>query len=472
MVDSTPGVTLTAVDFDPFTGPDIARLAPTTEPQVEIWTACLLGGDDASRAYNESVSLRFSGLLDKPALERAWQALVDRHEMLRSAFSADGTLFLVFRNVPADVAWLDCSDKTAAEQERIIADYTKQDALYVFDLLRGPLVKAGLIRLSNSAHHLTITAHHIICDGWSLGILLQDLSALYSGYAQHNTPALPDASLFSQHAASQHVFADSEACKQTEQFWVDQYRQPAPVLNLPTDFPRPALRTYKSDRRDYRLDESVGRAVKAMGVKAGCSFVTTLLAAFEVLLHRLTGQEDIVLGLPAAGQSATGNYRLVGHCVNLLPLRSFPKPDLSFIDYLKQRKEAILDAFEHQQLTFGSLLRKISVPRDPSRVALVPVMFNVDMGLDNDVLFHGLDYVLISNPRQYEAVDLFMNAGGSEKALTLEWSYNTQLFRAETIDRMMAQFERLLRAIVADPAIRLDQIPLANPPEPITSVAD
>ena len=472
MVDSATSVQFIAVDFDPFAGPAIARLAPTTEPQIEIWTACLLGGDDASRAYNESVSLRFSGPLDKPALERAWQALVDRHEMLRSAFNADGTQFFVFRDVSADLVWVDCSHKTDADKEQTIADYIKQDALHVFDLLKGPLVRAGLITLSDTAHHLTITAHHIVCDGWSLGILMQDLSALYSAYAQQIPPALPDAPLFSEHAAHQRLFVDSEEYRQTEQFWVNQYRQTVPVLNLPTDFPRPAQRTYKSDRRDYELDEALVLAVKAMGVKAGCSFVTTLTAAFEVLLHRLTGQEDIVLGLPAAGQSATGNYRLVGHCVNLLPLRSFPKHDLSFVQFLKQRKEAVLDAFEHQQLTFGSLLKKITVQRDASRVALVPVIFNVDMGLVDDVNFYGLNYRFISNPRQYEAVDLFLNAGGSERALTLEWSYNTQLFRAGTIDRIMAEFERLLRAVVANPATRLDQLQLVDQREQTTQLAD
>ena len=465
-------VHLTAIDFDPFAGPAIVCFAPITEPQIEIWTACLLGGDDASRAFNESVSLRFTGLLNKHALERAWQALIDRHEMLRSAFSADGTQFLVLREMPADMTWLDCSGKTDGEKDQAIADYVSQDVRCVFDLLHGPLVRAGLITLSETAHHLTITAHHIVCDGWSLSVLMQDLSALYSAYAQRLTPALPDAPLFSQYAAEQRVFGQSEEYKQTEQFWVEQYRQPPTVLNLPTDFPRPLLRTYKSNRRDYELDSALVGAVKAMGVQVGCSFVTTLMAAFEVLLHRLTGQDDIVVGLPAAGQAATGNYRLVGHCVNLLPLRSFPTHDLSFLQYLKQHKEAVLDALEHQRLTFGSLLKKIAIQRDASRVSLVPVIFNVDMGMADDVAFYGLDYTLISNPRQYEAVDLFLNAGGSEGALTLEWSYNTQLFRAETIDRMMAEFERLLRAVVADPTIRLDQIPLIDQHEQVTQLAN
>ena len=471
MVDTTTNVTVTAVDFDPFAGPEIQRLAPSTEPQLEIWTACLLGGDDASRAFNESISLQFRGKLDKRAMELAWRALIARHEMLRSAFSADGTQFLVFREVVVDLAWLDCSTRTEPEKEQAIADYVLADSFHLFNLLTGPLVKAGLIKLRDDMYHLTITAHHIVCDGWSLGILMQDLSALYSAYVQNRVPDLAPAPLFTQHAMAQRAYAESAEYHETEQFWIDQYRETVPVLSLPTDFPRPALRTYKSNRLDYVLDEALVQAVKAMGVKAGCSFVTTLTAAFEVLLHGLTGQEDIVLGLPAAGQSATNNYRLVGHCVNLLPLRSFPRQNISFLQFLKQRREAILDAFEHQQLTFGSLIKKIKVQRDPSRVSLVPVIFNVDMGLVDDVSFDGLAYTFISNPRQFEAVDLFLNAGGSEKRLTLEWSFNTQLFRPETIDRMMAEFERLLKAVVADPAILIGQIQLADQREQLTQLA-
>ena len=470
MAESTTNVNLIAVDFNPFDGPSIVRLAPATEPQIEIWTTCQFGGDDANRAFNESISLHFSGSLNKPALTRAWQELVMRHEALHSAFSADGKQICVFGEYSPDLAFQDCSDKTDAEKERVIDAYVTQDALHVFDLLNGPLAKAGLIKLSETVHHFTLTAHHIVCDGWSLGILLQDLSALYSAYSQHVPPTLPVAPLYSDYAAEHRLFLAGADYQEIETFWLNQYHETVPVLDLPTDFSRPALRTYDIARRDYPLDGSLALAVKQMGLKAGCSFVTTMIAAFEVFLHRLTGQDDLVLGLPTAGQSATGHLRLVGHCVNLLPLRSFPQAELSFLQYLQGRNEAVLDAYEHQQLTFSSLLRKLSITRDPSRVPMVPVIFNVDMGLDEGVQFAGLDYQLISNPRKYGAVDLFVNISGPAAlsaetgvtSLTFESSYNTHLFAEETIDRMMTEFESLLRAVVVNPGIRLDEIPLTN----------
>ena len=474
MTESTTNVQLTAVDFNPFAGPDILRLVPATEPQMEVWTTCQLGGDDASRSFNESVSLRFTGPLAIPALKQAWQDLVQRHEAMHSALSADGTQICIFSDFSIDHTYFDYSDKTPSQQEQLVQAYVKQDALHVFDLINGPLAKVGLLKLSDTSYHFTLTAHHIIGDGWSLGIMLQDLSKLYSAYVQRTVPQLPEAPTYSQYALEQQAFEQSDAYRQIENFWLAQFRGSVPVLNLPTDYVRPALRTYDIARRDYPLSADVGQAVKKMGAKAGCSFVTTLMAAFEVFLHRITGQTDVVLGLPTAGQSATGYLGLVGHCVNLLPLRSHPQPNLRFIDFLRDRNTAVLDAYDHQRLTFGSLLKKLSIARDPSRVPLVPVIFNVDMGLDDGVRFHGLDYQLISNPREYGAVELFLNISGSAAtaALVFEWSYNTHLFTEATIDRMMAEFERLLRAVVLNPAILIEDISLANQSNQQSKLAD
>ncbi|GAB3804010.1 hypothetical protein GCM10028819_34830 [Spirosoma humi] len=466
MTESAATTQLIDIDFNPFEGPSIGRLAPTTEPQLEIWAACQFGGDDASRGFNESVSLRFTGFVDTLAFENAWQRLIARHESLHAAFSADGKQMCVFDDFSVELAFLDYSNRTDADQERAVDAYAEQDALHVFDLVNGPLIKAGLLKLSDTSYHFTLTAHHIICDGWSLGILLQELGTLYSGYVQHGFPALAEAPRYSQYAFEQQRFVSSEAHRAIESFWLDQYTGTVPVVDLPTDFPRPSLRQYESARRDYPLAASLARAIKQLGQKEGASFVTTLITAFEVFLHRLTGQDDLIVGLPTAGQSVSGQTGLIGHCVNLLPLRSFPQMNQRFREFLHIRKEQILDAYEHQQLTFSSLLKKLPITRDPSRVPMVPVIFNVDMGLDDGVTFSGLDYQLISNPRKYAAVDLFLNISGSSSAgdasLLFEWAYNTHLFREESIDRMMAGFEHLLTELVANPLVRLGDIQLTN----------
>jgi amino acid adenylation domain-containing protein len=446
------------VEFDPFAGPELVRLVPTTESQAEIWAACLLGGDDASRAYNESVTLRFAGALDRAALQRALAAVLQRHEALRSAFSADGRYSCVFKELPVLIAYQDITRLAAADQPAAVAAYVEQDAQRVFDLLNGPLVQVALFRLSSEAYDFVLTAHHIVCDGWSLGIVLQDLSKFYSAYCLDLHPELPAATPFSHYADQQLVFSQSPAYQPVEQFWLAQYQDSVPVVTLPTDFPRPARRTYQSARADYPLAPSLVAGLKQVGLRAGCSLVTTLLATFEVLLGQLTGQEELIVGLPAAGQSATGLPHLVGHCVNLLPLRSQPSGSQSFTDYLRQRKTALFDAYEYQQLTFGSLLKKLRLTRDASRVPLVPVVFNIDLGLTNDVNFQGLDYELVNNPRLYESFELFLNASGSESNLVLEWSYNTALFKAETIGRWMARLEDVVRAIIAEPTASIQTL--------------
>jgi amino acid adenylation domain-containing protein len=268
---------------------------------------------------------------------------------------------------------------------------------------------------------------------------------------------------FGDYALEQQVFTESEQYKKTERYWAKRFQGPVPVLDMPTDFPRPLIRTYQSRRDDFLLKPELVAAIKKMGGRCGCTLVTTLMASFEVFLHLITGQEEIILGIPAAGQSLSGHYGLVGHCVNLLPIRSYPEDELSFEDYLKGRKPQILDDYENQQITFGSLLKKINIIRDTSRIPLVPVVFNIDMGLDDGVVFEGLHHQLYYNPRAFESFEIFLNASGSENALVFEWSYNTQLFAPATIRRYMNQMESLLEQIIQEPSRKIKDLHLQAP---------
>ncbi|MFC5412531.1 amino acid adenylation domain-containing protein [Larkinella bovis] len=462
MIASIPIPNVTPVEFDPFAGPEIARVAPSTEPQKEIWTACQLGGENATRSYNLLTSLLFKGPFDRAAMERAIQTLVSRHESLRLVFSANGEHLCIYKELTIAIVYQDITGQTAEEKDTRITDYLQQESLYVFNLLNGPLFRAALFKLADQEHRLILTTHHSTRDGWSMGAMLLDLSALYSAYAQGMPVTLPEAPSFARYAEEQLAFSASAEYQKIEQFWVNLYKDNVPVFDLPTDFPRPATRTFASKRLDYPMDSEFVQAIKKMGLKAGCSFVTTLLASFEVLMHRLSGQEDIVIGLPAAGQSVTGNNRLVGNCVNLLPLRSHLETELKFADFLKVCRQSVFDAYEHQRLTFSDLVRKINIPRDASRLPLVPVVFNIDMGMNDGVQFAGLTHELISHPKKYENFEIFFNATGTEKSLTLEWAYNEQLFKAETIDQMMADFMNLLKTVVANPSISISEIELLS----------
>ncbi|MHB1177196.1 MAG: amino acid adenylation domain-containing protein [Daejeonella sp.] len=451
---------LQSIEFDPFAGPEIEKVVPVTEPQAEIWSSYVIGGEDANRSYNESVSLHLKGLLDCGAMEASLRDLVNRHEVLRSGFSADGKHMCIFKDTIPEYIQEDISHLNQEQQKEIIDNFLLQDANTSFNILTGSLFRVNLFKIDNENNHLTLSAHHIICDGWSVGIIMQDLSHLYSAYARGKTSELPEAPSFADYALRQKLFQTTKEYKSIENYWLNQYSGDIPVLDIPSDHLRPEIKTYSSHRDDYKLSPNLVRELKKMGSQAGCSFVTTMLVAFEVFLHKISGQDDIILGVPSAGQSVEGNYGLVGHCVNMLPVRSHHNDESRFTDFLKERKPAIFDAYENQHFTFGSLLQKISVSRDASRVPLIPVVFNIDIGLDDGVMFEGLSHALTINKREFENFEIFLNASGSGENLTLEWSYNTQLFKSDTISRMMADFESLLWAIAEFPEIKIGEIPM------------
>ncbi|MFD0798522.1 amino acid adenylation domain-containing protein [Maribacter chungangensis] len=446
------------VAHDPFAGPAIEKVIHITPSQAEIWIGCKLGNEAANRAYNESISLILNGELDKKSLDYAIQKLVGRHEALRSSFSPDGSFMTIFKELPIIPFYKDLSKYQPSKVKNSVAEYLEGDANYNFDLVRGPLLKVGLLKLSKLKHQLIITAHHIICDGWSMGIILQDIGSLYSAHVKGVTPSLPQPETFSSYADEQQEFIKNEEFKTTQNYWLKQYEASVPTVNLPTDFPRPEIRTFKSNRLDFPIDLELVAELKKVGIQSGSSLVATMMTAFEIFLYFQTGQDDLVLGLPAAGQSISGKSQLVGHCVNLLPLRSKIISNTPFNRYLKQRKEEIFDAYDHQKFSFGQLLEKLNIERDTSRIPLVPVVFNIDMGMSDDVVFSGLNYELKSNPRAYESFELFLNATGTENELILEWSYNAALFTPSTIERMMASFNEVLQGIIANPSVEIGKI--------------
>ncbi|MDB5116001.1 MAG: amino acid adenylation domain protein [Mucilaginibacter sp.] len=447
------------VDFDPFAEvKEIEKIIFTNESQREIWLACIFGGDDANLSYNESVSLEINGNLDFNGLKRAVNDLIIRHEALRSTVSPNGETLIIYRDFPVEFELEDISGLNEAEQKEYLKTFIRRELAIPFNLSEGPLFKVFLQKLNNTAYHFTIIKHHVIGDGWSTGIMLEDISKMYNAYSKGEPIYLDRPYQISDYVTAQANFKKTEEYKQTEDFWLDLYKDEVPVLDLPTDFPRPSPRTYKGNRIDYPMPKEFTDKVKAVGAKAGCSLVTTLLAAFEVFLYQQTDQTAIVVGLPSSGQSASGLYDLVGNCVNLLPLKSNINTERTFYDYLKKRKGEVLDAYDHQRLTFGELIKKLYIPRDNSRITLVPVVFNIDMGMDSAVSFDNLQYKLISNPREYENFEIFLNATGSKEGIVLEWSYNTALFTEETIEKFNSDYGTILEKIIADPEISITDL--------------
>lgn len=437
------------IDFDPFAGNILEKAFPATESQKEVLASCLLGGNSASLAYNESLSLDLFGSLNTEALIKVLNEVVARHESLRASFSEDGQQMMIYEAITIQASQQDLQDRTSLEQQSFLQQWHQQDAETLFDLLNGPLIRFALFSLSPKRHLLTISAHHIICDGWSFGILLEDIAALYNAKILEGQP--PKMPLqFSHYAQQVAAFEQTRAYRSIVDYWKKQYEGSIPVFEIPTDYPRPSVRTYKSFRDDYIMPQETAVAIKKAGAKYGCSFVTTLLAVFEILLYKYSGQEDIVIGLPTAGQSATEMYNMIGHCVNLLPLKSHPDPKLTVSEYFKQRKSQTLQDYENQQFTFGSFLKELKIPRDLSRMPLAPVSFNIDMGMDTLVQFTNLNYQLIHNKRIAETFELFLNIADCEEGYVFQWSYNAQLYKPSTMKGLMDKYNYLLTQIITN----------------------
>ncbi|MBO3462590.1 non-ribosomal peptide synthetase [Aetokthonos hydrillicola Thurmond2011] len=453
-------ITSTSVEFDPFAGGEVLLTAPATESQKEVWASVQMSAD-ANCAYNESQTLRFKGDLDVDALRLALNALVQRHEALRTTFSPDGTTLCITNSLDIEILIIELSGLDPLAQNAEVTSLRQRAVEEPFNVEFGPLFRAQIIKLNHQEHLAILTAHHIICDGWSWAVMITDLGTLYSAFKQQITPDLDEPERFSEYAIALAEAEGDEEATETLNYWLQEFAQSVPVLDFPTDRPRPPLRTFNSDRKDWDLAPELVSQLKQLGTSLGCSFMTTILAGFEVFLHRLTGQEDVIVGVPAAGQAASGRYNMVGHCVNLLPLRTQVQPHQTFTQYLKARKSSVLDAYDHQQFTFGHLVQKLVIKRDPSRIPLVPIVFNIDQGLEAEKLpFDGLEVELFSNPRSYENFELFINATELKGKVTLECQYNTNLFDADTIQRRMGEFQNLLEAIVANPDQLVAKLPL------------
>ena len=452
------------VGYDPFAQGALARVAPTTEPQREIWLADRLGAD-ASLAFNESVHMRLRGALDVAALRSALQELFARHDALRSNFGPDGETICVLDDVTLEIEERELAALDAVARERMVADRLRLAVDTPFSLENDRLFRAELLRLGPQEHILILTAHHIVCDGWSWWVLVQELGALYGKHTGVPGKELPPADSFADYALA-HSEDAAAATGEDERYWLSRFSGETPVLDLPGDRPRPPRRSFASVREDYDIDGALVDGLRALGARHGCSLFATLLAGFSGLVSRLSGQQQVVIGIPAAGQALDGHDHLVGHCVNTLPLLFDVDPKRSVTDTLAQAQETLLDAIEHQRYTFGTLLRKLKLGRDPSRLPLISVMFNIDQALEQQHhALPGLDMEFGTNPRSHENFELFINAVQLQHGIRLECQYNSALFDGSTIRRWLGHWRTMLEAMVADPAQALGRLPLLSQTE-------
>ncbi|HQC95523.1 MAG TPA: aminotransferase class III-fold pyridoxal phosphate-dependent enzyme, partial [Aquabacterium sp.] len=413
---------------------------PLTATQQGIWLECRLD-DQAALAYNTSIALRLRGEVNHAALGAALQHVVDRHDALRSVIDRSGEWQHVLPALRIElprVSFAGSAD-AAAQVERWQVEESRQP----FDLSQGPLLRAALLEQAAGEHLLCLNVHHVVSDGISDALLVQEIAQAYNALRQGAAPALPAAQALRGYVARRQAYLDSEQCRQDEAYWTSRFAQMPPPLALPTDRPPHRQSSLRAGRRQLSIGAEARAALQEVGRAHGCTLFMTLTAAMSVLLQRLTHQEDLVIGIPVAVDRPDGDEaNLVGCTLNVVPLRCRPQASMPFARYLSDVKASLVEAYQHAGYPFALLVRKLGAAHDPQRRPLASVMFNIDRPTELP-RFDGLQASLAESPMRFGQDDLMVDVTQLSDELIVKVQYKQDLFDAGTIERMAGHLQAL-----------------------------
>ncbi|MGP3698990.1 amino acid adenylation domain-containing protein [Rhodobacter sp. NSM] len=414
---------------------------PLTEVQREIWMTSQLG-DAASCSFNEGASVHFDGPLDTAALEASLTDILARHDSLRLVFARSGEGFDVAAPAPVELPLIDLSE--APDPEAALAEILQAEAETPLDLVAGPPIRFRLVRRGPDRHTLVATAHHIVCDGWSYNVIFTDLAALYTAHVEGRAPALPPAPSFAAHALARRPHDPAH-----EAWWRGEYATVPALPDLPGDRPHPAIKSFRGGTVTERLDAEVLKLARKAGARQGCTLFSTLFAALQITLGRLSGAEDVVLAVPTGGQALLPDPNLVGHCVNFLPVRAPFVEGATAADHLKRVRDKVLASLEHSDFTYGTLVRELKIERSLNRLPLTEVQFNLEK-MAEGLAIPGLAISSHPNPKAAVNFDLFFNMIESREGLRLDVDYNSDVYDAATVRRWIGHFALVLRGLAED----------------------
>ena len=440
---------------------------PLSFAQQRLWFLDQLEPDSA--VYNIPDTHSFNGPLNLQALERSLSEIVRRHEILRTTFhSIDGEPVQVIAEAqPQQLEVIDLSELPQAEREAKAERMANEETMQPFDLTRGPLFRFRLVRLAPEQHILLLTMHHIISDGWSLGVLGRELAALYQTYSTGSTgqsSPLPELGIqYADFAVWQREWLQGETLEKQLAYWREQLGGELPVLELTTDLPRPPVQTYRGKVVDAELSLEIREQLKQIGRESGATFFMTLMAAFNVLLWRYTQQEEILVGTPIANRNRAEIEGLIGFFVNTLVLRSKLNPQITFREFLAQVRETTLGAYGHQDVPFEKLVEELQPERSLNRQPLFQVLFTLQVA--EELKLGGLELNWMDTKSDVTKFDLSLFMTEIEGGLYSWFEYNSDLFERPTIARMVQHFHTLLEDIAANPDARLSDLSLMTTQE-------
>lgn len=421
-----------------------------------------------SSAYNALEAFRLYGSLNVDALRRALNEIVRRHESLRTTFAErDGEVVQVFHALREILLpTVDLCDVPVEEQATEIAQRAAAEGALRFDLARDLLVRATLLRFSPKHHVLLLTMHHIATDGWSLGVFLKELSALYAAFADASPSPLPDLPIqYADYTQWQGGMLQGEYLDRLLAYWKARLQGIPEQLELPTDRPRPPVMSFRGATVDFSVPPHLTAELHALSRSEEATLFMTLLAAWQLLLSRYSGAKDVVVGSPVAGRNLAELEGLIGFFANTLPLRSNLSGNPPFREFLRKVREMTLEAYTHQDLPFERLVEELQPKRYPNRNPLFQAMFVLQNAPSSQLELPDLEVSRLPIKNSTLRFDLTLSVRTLKDGLRGSLEYSTDLFEAATITRLLGHFQTLLHGIVTDPQRRIDELPLLTQPE-------
>ena len=439
---------------------------PLSFAQQRLWFLSQLEPD--SPLYNIPAAVRLRGKLNLEALKQSFNQIITRHETLRTNFQTQGgeTLAVIspvdFFTIPLlDLSCLPTSEKPTQIQQQI-----EIEARQPFDISSEQLIRIKLLRLGEEEHIVLLTMHHIISDGWSVGVLVKEIATLYQAFCQGQPSPLAELPIqYVDFAAWQRQCLQGEVLETQQAYWLKQLENAPKVLELPTDRPRPAVQTFRGANYSFKLSPELSAALNQLSQHQGSTLFMTLLAGFQTLLWCYTGQEDIVVGSPIANRNRAEIEGLIGFFVNTLVMRTSLEGNPSFEKLLKRVRETALGAYAHLDLPFELLVEQLQPERDLSYTPLFQVMFVLQNAPMSALELPGLTLTPIETEGETAKFDLTLYMTETESGLDAKFEYNTDLFESATIARMARHLQTLLEGIVANPQQQLSDLPLLTESE-------
>jgi amino acid adenylation domain-containing protein len=434
-----------------------------TVPQRGIYASSCLS-ERLSASYNESMTVRFTGIISMEKMTRAMERLVERHDALRASFDETGRTMKIATDLRIAMPVTDLSSMVAEEtpldlpgrrllQEERLRGLIAAETLLPFPLPAGPLFRSQMVLLDSDRAVVIFTAHHIICDGWSLDVLIHDLCAFYSEEISGVPVSLKEAASYAEYVQSVTARRHSDEFKEASSYWHAKFQDGFPALVLPADHPRSARREFNARRVDQFIPASVAQGLREVAARQSCSFFAVLLSSLAILLARISKQRRFVIALPCAEQPEIGQSGLVGHCVNLVPFAVELHEDETFSAFLKKIQNELLAAQEHSIFTMVSLLEDAHPVAPAPGISLISAgLTNVKRFKPNELAQSGFTVEYEANPKGYESFEFYLNAVEIEQSLELRCHYDIKLFEDLTIREWLATLISIFQDVAADPS--------------------